>query len=188
MYRLTEAIARIRAMPRRPDALLVHGHIELVEISSQPYPGSSMVPYHATARFDRRLVRGETRDSVLGEIRAALAGLEGVSAYLHPGELHCYTGRDFAIEAFHPGWAIAPDSELALRARRALERDGLAHEFYYAPYCTNGSATAGELGIPTLIYGAGDISAAHAIDESVEVAELVAAGRGYQSLARGLAV
>jgi putative selenium metabolism hydrolase len=187
VYRLIEAVERIQDMPRREDSLLGWGHIELVEISSEPFPGSAMVPYHATARFDRRLVRGETRESVLGEMRAALAGLEGVSVKLNEGELRCYTGRSFTVEAFHPGWAIEPDAGIARRAARALEGAGLAHEFFYAPYSTNGTATAGVAGIPTVLYGAGDIATAHAMDESVAEDELLAASRGYQVLARELA-
>jgi putative selenium metabolism hydrolase len=187
VYRLTEAIARIRAMTPRADALLDHGHIELVEVSSRPFPGSAMVPYHATARFDRRLVRGETRESVLAELGQALAGLDGLSVRIHAGELRCYTGRSFTVEAFHPGWAVAADAPHVQRARRALADAGLAQDVFYAPYSTNATATAGGLGIPTLIYGAGEISAAHAVDESVRVDELLAAVRGYQALARGLA-
>ncbi len=187
VYRLTGAIARIRAMTPRADALLGHGHTELVEVSSRPFPGSAMVPYHATARFDRRLVRGETRESVLGGTEQALAGLEGLSVSLHTGELRCYTGRSFTVEAFHPGWAVADDAPHARRARQALADAGLDRGAFYAPYSTNATATAGRAGLPTLIYGAGDISAAHAIDESVGVEELLAASRGYQALARGLA-
>ena len=185
VYRLAEAIARIRRMPPRTDALLGTGHIELVEISSQPFPGSAMVPYRATARFDRRLVRGETRESVLGEMHEALAGLEGLTVLLHEGTLDCYTGRSYTMEAFHPGWAVEPASVFARRAREALEQAGLAAAPFYAPYSTNGTA-AGRLGLPALIYGAGDIRAAHAVDESVAEEELSAAFRGYQALARGL--
>jgi len=187
VYRLAEAIARIRAMTPRADALLGHGHTELVEVSSRPFPGSAMVPYHATARFDRRLVRGETRESVLAEMEQALAGLEGLSVHLHTATLDCYTGRTFTAEAFHPGWAVAADAPHAQRARQALEQAGLDRGFFYAPYSTNATATAGHFGLPTLIYGAGDISAAHAVDESVGVDQLLAALRGYQTLARGLA-
>ena len=186
VYRLIEAVARIRGLPRETDALLGPGLIELVEISSQPFPGSSMVPYHAIARFDRRLVRSETRESVLGRMREVLAGLEGLAVRLHQGELRCYTGRSIVAESFHPGWAIPQDHDLARRAREALAGAGLAHETYYAPYCTNGASTAGELGIPTIVYGAGEIGAAHAVDETVGVDDLLAACRGYQALARGL--
>ena len=187
VYRLTDAIARIRAMAPRSDALLGHGHIELVEVSSSPFPASAMVPYHATARFDRRLVRGETRESVLGEMESALAGLEGLSVRLHEGELRSCTGRSFKVEAFHPGWAVAADAPHVRRARQALGQAGLDRGVFYAPYSTNATETAGRAGLPTLIYGAGDISAAHAVDESVGVDELLDAFRGYQALARGLA-
>lgn len=187
VYRLTEAIARVRAMTPRTDELLGRGHAELVEVSSLPFPGSSMVPYHATARFDRRLVRGETRESVLAELAEALAGLEGVTATLHACELRCHTGRSFTVEAFHPGWAVPAEAEHARRARQALREAGLGDAVFYAPYSTNATATAGQRGLPTLIYGAGDISAAHAVDESVAEAELAAAARGYQALARALA-
>lgn len=186
VYRLTESIARVRQLVPRTDALLGRGHSELVEVSSLPFPGSAMVPYRATARFDRRLVRGETRASVLGEMEQALAGLEGLSVSLHTGELRCYTGRSFTVEAFHPGWAVEPEAAHALRAREVLAAAGLPHDTFYAPYSTNATATAGRLGVPTLVYGAGDISAAHAVDESVGVDELLAASRGYQALARGL--
>jgi len=63
---------------------------------------------------------------------------------------------------------------------------GLDRGVFYAPYSANATASAGHLGFPTLLYGAGDISAAHAVDESVGVGELLAAFRGYQALARGL--
>lgn len=187
VYRLVEAIARVRAMTPRADELLGRGHTELVEVASLPFPGSAMVPYRATARFDRRLVRGETRDGVLAELAAALDGLEGVSATLHAAELHCYTGRSFTVEAFHPGWAVPPEAEHAERARRALRGAGLGDEVFYAPYSTNATATAGRRGLPTIVYGAGEISDAHAVDESVAEAGLVAAARGYQALARALA-
>jgi acetylornithine deacetylase/succinyl-diaminopimelate desuccinylase-like protein len=158
----------------------------LVEISSRPFPGSAMVPYHATARFDRRLVRGETRESVMGEVERAFSGLEGLSVRLHEGTLDCYTGRSFTAEAFHPGWAVEADALHAQQARRALAAADLDRGVFYAPYSTNATATAGRAGLPTLIYGAGEIGAAHAVDESVDVEELLAALRGYQALARGL--
>ncbi len=186
VYRLIEAIARIRRLPPRTDDLLGRGHAELVEVSSLPFPGSAMVPYRATARFDRRLVRGETRESVLLETNQALAELGGVNVRLHEGTLTCSTGREFTVEAFHPGWAVPADAPHAVRAREALGRAGLPAETFYAPYSTNGTATAGRAGIPTLVYGAGDITAAHAIDESVAVEQLERAVRGYQALARGL--
>jgi len=187
VYRMMGAIGRIRAVPPRRDALLGNGVNELVEIVSQPYPGTSMVPVGCMVRFDRRLVREETPDTVLAEMREALAGLDGVTARLHRVSLDCYTGCSFAVDDFHPAWALEEEHPLVQRALGGLRRAGVPARTTLAPYCTNGAASAGELGIPTVIYGAGEIADAHVVDESVSVDALHVAYRGYQALARGLA-
>ena len=56
------------------DEALGQGGMDLVDISSVPYPDSSMVPYRCAARFDRRLVRGETTDGVLRQFCATGRG------------------------------------------------------------------------------------------------------------------
>lgn len=186
VYRMIEAISRIRRVSPRRDDLLGPGVSELVEIISSPYPGTSMVPSGCEARFDRRLVRGETRESVLDEMQRALAGLEGVDVRYHRVELRCYTGRSYGADDFHAAWATVPQSEIARRARRGLVEAGQQPEFWMAPYCSNGAVSAGEMGVPTIIYGAGKIEDAHSVSESVGVQDLVAAFRGYQSLALSL--
>jgi acetylornithine deacetylase/succinyl-diaminopimelate desuccinylase-like protein len=159
---------------------------ELVEIVSDPYPGTSMVPAGCTVRFDRRLVRGETPESVLGEIREAMAGIDGVSARLHRVSLDCYTGRSFPVDDFHAAWALEEEHPVVQRALKGLQDASLPARTFLAPYCTNGAASAGELGIPTVIYGAGDIADAHVVDESVSIVALQTAYQGYQALARAL--
>lgn len=186
VYMMTEAIQRLRRWPRQHDEVLGPGVNELVEIISSPFPGTSMVPYGCTARYDRRLVRGETATSVLADMRAALRGLEGVAVRYHRAELTCYTGRSFAVEDFHVAWAMPRDADIVQRAARALQHAGQPAEFYLAPYCSNGAASAGELGLPTILYGAGDIGVAHRLDESLAVDDLLAACGGYRALALAL--
>lgn len=186
VYRMMDALARIRAVPPRRDALLGQGVNELVEIVSSPFPGISMVPDGCTARFDRRLVRGETAESVLHEMREALAGMDGVSVRLHRVSLDCYTGRSFAVDDVHTAWAMEEGHRVVQAALRGLREAGLPAETFLAPYSTNGAASAGERGIPTVIYGAGDIADAHAVDESVSIDALQAAYQGYQALARAV--
>ncbi len=187
VYLLAEALPHLRAVVPPLDELLGRGVMELVEIASEPFPGSSMVPYRCTARFDRRLVRSETRQGVLDELQAALAATPGVEVDYHVKQLRCYTGCELEERVFHPCWAHAPDGALALRATEALGAAGLEARTWYAPYCTNGSLSAGERGLPTLIYGPGSINDAHVVDEGVDEAQLTAAYRGYQALAKVLA-
>ena len=186
VYRLVEAIPALRAISLPTDPLLGQGVMELVEVSSAPFPGSSMVPYRAVARFDRRIVQGETRQGVLAELRQALASHDKVTARYHRGGLDCYTGRRLREEVFHPSWVTSPQSDFALRARAALRSVEQDDTPTYAPFCTNGSASAGELGLPTLIYGAGFIADAHVVDEGIDIAQLHGAYRGYRALARAL--
>lgn len=186
VYRIIEAIERIRALPPRRDELLGPGVTELVEIVSSPFPGTSMVPDRCAARFDRRLVRGETPASVLQEMEGAIAGLEGVTLRYHRPEMRCYTGMAFTPEDFHPAWALSSEGDMVRAAQRALASVGQAGAFCYAPFCSNGSASAGALGIPTLIYGAGHIGDAHRVDEPITVEALAGAYRGYRALAMTL--
>lgn len=183
---MIEAVSCIRQLAPRRDELLGQGVNELVEIVSSPYRGTSMVPGKCRARFDRRLVRGETRESVLAEMREALAPCAGLAVRYHRAELACYTGHTISAENFFPGWAVSADSQIVRRALCGLAEAGQQPELYAAPYCTNGATSAGELGIPTIIYGAGAIEASHVVDESVSVEQLAGAFRGYQGLARAL--
>ncbi len=188
VYRMIDAIGRVRAIPPRTDDALGAGVMELVEMVSEPLPGTSIVPWGARARFDRRLVRGESAASVLAEVREALAPHgERVRVALHRAPLACYTGASLEVEDFHPAWALDGESDAVRRARAALREAGLPDATWLAPYSTNGAASAGERGIPTLIYGAGEITDAHVADEAAEIDALEAAFRGYRALALALA-
>ena len=186
VYLMVEAISRVREITDHQDELLGSGVTELVEIISSPYPGTSMVPDGCAARFDRRLVRGETIESVLAEMRGVLDGLDGVSVRYHRGEFRTYTGKEFSMDDFHAAWAATSNSEIVRHAQRGLAKVGQQPQLYLASYCTNGVASAGKLGLPTIIYGAGDIEDAHGVDESVRLDELSGALLGYRALACSL--
>ncbi|GIV62846.1 MAG: hypothetical protein KatS3mg045_0185 [Bellilinea sp.] len=68
------------------------------------------------------------------------------------------------------------------QAVEALRSAGLPGETFAVPYCTNGSASGGERGIPTLVFGPGSIHQAHRVDESIEVEEVLRGERGYRAL------
>lgn len=186
VYLMMQAIKRVRTLTLPRDELLGHGICELVEIISSPYPGTSMVPELCTARFDRRLVRGETAENVLAGIRAVLAGIRGVIVNYHRPTFACYTGLAFTVDDFHAAWHMPEDHEIVRRAHRSLAEVKQSPEFYLAPFCTNGSLSAGELSLPTLIYGPGEVDDAHAMNESLRIEELTAALWGYRALAQSL--
>lgn len=183
VYRMLDTVARIRAIPAPQDELLGPGLNELVEIVSSPYPGTSIVPDGCYVRFDRRLVRAETRESVLAPIQAALVGLDGVAIDYLQVSLPCYTGATLVSDDFHPAWETPRTSPLVKAAEVALDRVGLPVSYFTARYCSNGSASAGEMGIPTLILGPSSPALLHIVDEYIEVDQLVRGAEVYMALA-----
>lgn len=186
IYKAIDAAQRIRQMPALQDAELGDGVMELVEIISQPFPGESTVPYGCRLRYDRRLVRGETQESILKLIQAALQGLPGALARFVEVEQELSTGNKVGGVDFHPAWAVAADSDLVQRALKGIASTGVEPRTMLAPFCTNGSYSAGVAGIPTLLFGPSSIRLAHIVDEYIEVEELMKGVDGFLGLARVL--
>jgi len=128
-------------------------------------------------------VRGETRESVLSTFRDALRSIEDVEVHYLRVTLPCYTDEVLEMEDFHPAWVTPRDSGLVKCAEAALAQVGLPIGYFASRYCANGSASAGEMGIPTLIFGPSTPAVAHTIDEYIEVEELLRGTEAYGALA-----
>jgi putative selenium metabolism hydrolase len=175
VYRAMGAIERIRAMPRRSAAPFGEEVVELVEIRSRPSPGNGCVPDRCWALWECRLLPGETEVSFLGRFRAALEGFDGAEKIdFDVGRIavDCYTGARLEYEDFLPAWSTPPGSPLRALAELALERSGIDAEPIVFRACTNVNVSAGAMGIPSLIYGPGDLARAHKPDERLAVGEL----------------
>ena len=89
------------------DEVLGRGVMELIEIISSPYPGDTIVvPDGCQARFDRRLVSGETPATMLEGVREACREMDGTTAECPRGcVLPCYTGAELRMQdlAARPG-------------------------------------------------------------------------------------
>jgi putative selenium metabolism hydrolase len=156
------------------DALLVP-----TEATSFPRPGISVVPDRCELRFDRRLLPGEERDAVLGELRAlcAAAGADA-TVEVSSAPVMTYTGVELTPERWLAAWRTPAESPLARAATEAVRSAAVtAYRF-----CTNGSATAAR-GIPTIGYGPGLTDLAHQPDEWISLEQLDVAAAGYAALA-----
>ena len=182
VYKMIEVIERLRALPPPTDPVLTPGISELVEIVSSPYPGTSIVPDGCRVRIDRRLVQGETRESVLAGFREALRGVDGVEVRYLEVTLPCYTGEVIVSDDFHPAWVTPRDSDLVKRVEKALASVELPIDYFASRYCANGSASAGEMNIPTLIFGPSTPAVAHTVDEYIEVDQLVRGTQAYMAI------
>lgn len=193
-----KGINAVKSMMRLLDALesdvpdeqpgLGRGILELTDIISSPYPGASVVPERCTATFDRRLLAGETPQSVLKPIQRHIDELSAsdpafkASAYFRSETRTCYTGTSIFAERFFPAWRFRPDEDFVEKTYAALKgMDGSCSLTYYS-FCTNGSHYAGERGIPTLGYGPSQEHLAHIVDEYVLIEQLEKCAEGYMKM------
>ncbi|MEN4010683.1 MAG: M20/M25/M40 family metallo-hydrolase [Bellilinea sp.] len=186
VYLAAGLVERIRRMPLPTHPQVGSGLMAAIQIQSQPFPSLSTQPYLCEVIYDRRLVPGETAASILAEYARGLSDLPNWDARLDEAGYTTWTGVPLRQPDFHPAWALPPDHPAVRRAVAALESAGIPAESFTAPYCTNGSASGGECGIPTLIFGPGSITQAHAVDESIPVEEVLRGMHAYAALARGL--
>jgi putative selenium metabolism hydrolase len=181
-----EVIRRVRQIQTVKDPILGESVMEPIQIDSKPFPSASTIPYACTVVFDRRMVSGETMESVLSLHNKALQDIEGCKIEFDEVALTSYTGKSICTLDFHPAWCIEPETSWVQLALEGLSKAGLQPIYYGTPYCTNGSGSAGEKKLPTLVFGPGSVHLAHVTDEYAEVTELIQAVYGYMEIAKAL--
>lgn len=186
LYEMTPIIDRIkeasRSLPSHP--FLGAGSMAVTAITCKPGAGP-IIPDLCEILIDRRLVPQETLSGVLEELRA-LAPEADVE--LVEDELTCYTGYRTRAAQYFPGWITDQGHWAVEEGLRALEEAlGRRPEVIRWRFSTDGVATAGALGIPTVGFGPGDPSLAHQPDERIALSDVAAAARGYCALAYRLA-
>jgi putative selenium metabolism hydrolase len=189
---MAQIITRLSRMEPPHHPQLGYGVMEVTDVKSNPYPGLSVIPEHCAATFDRRLLVGETEDSILESIHTALDDVRAeiselqVQVSIPRTDVTTFPGTPLIAPKFSPAWLFEEDHPAVTAARRALDSAGSGTETRTYSFCTNGSESAGRRGIPTLGFGPGSEELAHRVDEAVPVEQLVRAAQGYAALAQGL--
>lgn len=188
VYKMARLIEHIRQLKPPSQPVLGEGILELTDIKSSPYPGASVVPELCRATYDRRLLVGETKESVLKPIREAIDELAKADpaykarVYYATGTEQCYTGSSITGERFFPGWLYDEEDEFVQAALSGLRKAGLNPQVAHYSFCTNGSHYAGEAGIKTIGFGPSKENIAHTIDEYIELDQLCKASEGYYAI------
>lgn len=188
VYKMADVIQRIRTIETEQHPVLGKGILELTDIKSSPYPGASVVPDYCRVTYDRRLLIGETKESVIAplqkimdEMHAADPQFKGEVSYAKGKEL-CYTGSTIEGERFFPGWLYEEKDEFVQKALAGIRSADIEPEVTQYSFCTNGSHYAGEAGIQTIGFGPSRENLAHTIDEYIEVDQLVKSTKGYYGI------
>jgi len=150
------------------DDFLGKGTVTISEIRSTS-PSLCAVADSCTIHLDRRLTAGETKETTLNEIRALSSVIEQkadvrIAEYRQP----TWRGKVSPAESYFPAW-VTPDDSPAVQAGR------IVHEKLFGEpakvgrwiFSTNGVATAGLLGIPTIGFGPASEAHAHAPTDQI---------------------
>jgi acetylornithine deacetylase/succinyl-diaminopimelate desuccinylase-like protein len=122
---------------------------------------------------------GETPEGALGEIRG-LPSIGDADVRLLVWEGESWTGRRERLDQVFPTWVTPEDHPLVGGVAAATAAVlGRAPRISRWVFSTNGVASAGRLGIPTVGFAPGKEELAHSVDEWVAVDDLVAATAVY---------
>jgi len=170
----------VPAFERRRDPVLGLPAINMGTIKGGQQP--SMVAADCTVQLDRRWVTTETIEQVMGDLEEILAKVRearpGLTTRLErmPGGMASMLHGPLVIDPAHP---------LVEAAQGAFGDLGRAPgPLAVFPAWTDGALLSREAGIPTLIWGPGELALAHSAEESVRLDEVVLAARLYAAAAR----
>jgi putative selenium metabolism hydrolase len=139
------------------------------------------IPDRCRVFIDRRLTEGETRTSALEELERVVAEKGDVEVLTYSEPSH--TGLVRTTEKYYPTWILDEDHPLVTAGveagARALGREPRIGRWTFS---TNGVASAGRLGIPTIGFGPSEEKWAHSVLDQCPVDHLVKSIAYYAAL------
>jgi putative selenium metabolism hydrolase len=133
------------------------------------------VPAAARLYLDRRLTAGETVEGALSELRA-LPGIGDAVVELLEYDAVSWRGERARQEKFFPAWVMPEGHPLVQGMADAVSAvTGARPRISRWSFSTNGVATMGRHGIPTVGFAPGREELAHTTEEHVRIDDLVTA-------------
>lgn len=175
IYNAANAIDRIKSIPLRSDSALGSEVLELVEIRSEPSPGNGRVPDYCWGLWECRILPGESEQALLDRFKNSQTGTEWekkIRFQIENIDVTCYTGKHLVGKDFLPAWRADTDSGLYRQMEAAIEKSGIPLKYSPIYYGCNALASIGLRGLPTVIFGPGDVALAHRPNEYLEIGDL----------------
>ncbi len=180
VYKMTRIIQEVENLNSRLryDYFLGKGTVAVTEVRTLS-PSLCAVPGACSIHLDRRLTTGETKESALAEVRA-LPGAENADIEVLTYDTPSYTGLRYPMEKYYPTWLLDPSHPVAIAAVSTFcqlwDRSPRIDKWTFS---TNGVATMGLMGVPTIGFGPGEEEVAHSVLERVPIRHLVDAAQFY---------
>jgi putative selenium metabolism hydrolase len=185
IYKMADIVKDIEQLnvKLKDDPFLGKGTITISEIRSTS-PSLCAVADSAIVHLDRRLTNGETIDSAVSEIK----NLESYKKHqakvkVLDYNIPSYTGLSYPTKKYYPTWKMDENHPALLKAESVYNR-----LFNQKPvidkwtFSTNGVATAGMFGIPTIGFGPANEIHAHSPQDQCPIEHLTKAMMFYVGL------
>ncbi len=182
IYKMVPLISEIEKLDQNLPGIppLGKGSLTVSRITSKA-PSLCSVADQCQIHIDRRLTQGETKESAKAELQSIAHRLRldadiQISGYEGKG----WTGYNFSQEAYFPTWMTDENHPLVRGGMEAARLSGgKADQSGFWQFSTNGVATAGRLGIPTIGFAPGREELAHTSKEELVLDDLIIATRFY---------
>ena len=189
IYKMAAIIKEIEELHKRlkTDELLGKGSVTISKIESRS-PSLCAVADGSTIYLDRRLTKGETKESALEEIKSLPAVIaSGAKVSLRNYSAKSWTGFLAEQESYFPTWVLEEEHPLVKAGIAAAEKvNPNPPKLSVWTFSTNGVATMGRLGIPTIGYAPSKEELAHSVDEKVKIDDLLTATEFYAEITKEL--
>ncbi len=181
VYEMARIIRRIeQTAGRLMETPGLHGTLVASQISSKS-ESLNAVPFECEIYLDRRMVLGETRDTIKQEMDAIVKG-QNASWEIGTLNRRSYTGLEVTYHPFHLPWQIDPGHPLSTACVAAFqEAFNKAPETDYWDFSTN-AVTPVSMGIPCIGFGPGEYKLAHMTNENCEINQITGACEFYATL------
>ena len=170
IYTMAEAVNRIALYASRLRSESPHELLGSPSLSVGVIRGGhtvNIVPDSCTIEIDRRLIPGETKESVMDAVASILRGLPGIEVE-----------EPYLVA---PSVNVAPSSEIVSILSTAV-KDVLGDVVVEGANYATDAGVFNSAGLPCVVFGPGDIADAHTSRESVELAQVEAATRVIERL------
>jgi putative selenium metabolism hydrolase len=180
VYKMGRLVQEVEKLNERlkVDAFLGKGSIAVTQIRSLS-PSLCAVPGACSVHLDRRLTAGETKESAVAEVRS-LPGAEDAEIEILSYDVPSYTGLRYPMEKYYPTWVLEESHQVTRAAVETFEslwdRPPVVDKWTFS---TNGVASMGLKGVPTIGFGPGEEEVAHSVGERMPIQHLVDAAQFY---------
>lgn len=181
IYEMAEIIQRVESLNEQlSQKPRPRGTVVMSDISAQSV-SLNAVPSQCEVYVDRRMVIGETFDTIKSEMDRVVKG-KRADWEVDIVKRLSWTGKEINYRPLHLPWSIEENDKLLIAANKSYENTfGVEPEYDYWDFSTN-AVTPVEMGISSIGFGPGEYKLAHMVNECCAIESIKNACRYYTNL------